>query len=263
MADRELVAGGRRLRARVLGEIVAGRPTLVFLHGGLDCIAMWRGLPEAVAEATGLAALVYERWGHGGSERLALPKAPEHRLNEAGPTLGEVFIAAGIERAVLVGHSYGGCLALLGAALHPRRVCGAVAIAPQLVMHEAARLGLERARQAWESGKLRESLSKYHGDNTEALFEGWIAETDAVAMEARYEALLGEIACPVRVLVGSEDEYGYRPNLEMVERAVAPEWREIEVVAGWRHHPHWHDLAGVSDRTAVAIAAMADRFGVN
>ena len=252
--DLSLIAGGHRLDARLLGAVVPGRPTLVFLHGGLDCIAMWRGLPEAVVAASCLAALIYERWGHGGSDRLILPKRPDHRLNEAGPTLADVFAGAGIDRAILVGHSYGGCLALLGAALHPRVVCGAVAIAPQLVMHEAAREGLRRAIAAWESGKLRDSLAKYHGGNTEALFEGWIAETEDAAMEARYEALLGDITRPVRVLVGAEDEYGYQPNLDMIERAVDPQWRAIEVVAGWRHHPHWHDLAGVAARVAAAIA---------
>src|SRR5690606_13326466 len=179
--DFTLVAGGHRLNARRLGAVIPGQPTLVFLHGGLDCIALWRGLPEAVVAATGLAALSYERWGHGGSDRLTLPKRPDHRLNEAGPILGEVFAGAGIDRAILVGHSYGGCLALLGTALHPRVVCGAVAIAPQLVMHEAAREGLQRAIAAWESGKLRDSLAKYHGGNTQALFEGWIAETEDAA----------------------------------------------------------------------------------
>jgi len=254
--DFTLVAGGHRLNARRLGAVIPGQPTLVFLHGGLDCIALWRGLPEAVVAATGLAALIYERWGHGGSDRLTLPKLPEHRLNEAGPTLGEVLAGAGVDRAILVGHSYGGCLALLGTALHPRVVCGAVAIAPQLVMHAAAREGLQRAIAAWESGKLRDSLAKYHGGNTEALFEGWIAETEDAAMEARYEALLGTIDRPVRVLVGARDEYGYRPNLDLIERAVAPRWRAIEVVADWRHHPHWHDLEGVAARVAAAVAEI-------
>lgn len=261
--DLSLVAGGHRLNARLLGEVMPGQPTLVFLHGGLDCIAMWRGLPEAVVAATGLAALIYERWGHGGSDRLTLPKHPDHRLNEAGPSLGDVFAGAGIERAILIGHSYGGCLALLGTALHPQAVCGAVAIAPQLVMHEAAREGLQRAIAAWQSGKLRDSLAKYHGSNTEALFEGWIAETQDAAMEARYEALLGDINRPVRVLVGARDEYGYRPNLDMIERAVGPRWRSIEVVAGWRHHPHWHDLDGVAARVATGVAEIRASSGAD
>lgn len=256
ITDLEVRAGGHRLVARILGDIVPGRPTLVFLHGGLDCIALWRGLPEAVVAATGLPALIYERWGHGGSDPLILPKVPEHRLNEAGPVLGEVLASCGIGAAILVGHSYGGCLALLGAALHPERVQAAVAIAPQLVMHEAARAGLARAIAAWESGNLRASLEKYHGANTETLFQGWIAETEDAGMVARYRALLERIARPVLVLVGDRDEYGYRPNLELIEAAVAPRWRTIEVVPDWRHHPHWHDLDGVAARIVEGLRTL-------
>ena len=256
VSDLELRAGGHRLVARVLGDIVPGQPTLVFLHGGLDCIAMWRGLPEALVVATGLPGLVYERWGHGGSDPLELPKVAEHRLHEAGATLGDVLAATGVDAAVLVGHSYGGCLALLAAALHPRVVRAAVAIAPQLVMHEVAQQGLAGAIAAWESGKLRVALEKYHGANTDSLFQGWISETADHRMEARYRALLEQIARPVAVVVGDRDEYGYLPNLELVAGAVAPQWRRIEVVPGWRHHPHWHDLAGVTECIATHLDAM-------
>lgn len=256
VTDLELSAGGHRVVARILGDLVAGQPTLVFLHGGLDCIAMWRGLPEALAAATGLPALIYERWGHGGSDALVLPKVAEHRLNEAGPTLGDVLAATCIDAAVPVGHSYGGCLALLAAALHPRVVRAAVAIAPQLVMHEVAERGLAGAIAAWESGKLRAALEKYHGANTDSLFQGWISETADHRMEARYRALLEQISCPVAVVVGDRDEYGYQPNIEQVEGAVAAQWRRIDVVPGWRHHPHWHDLAGVTGRIAMHLGAM-------
>ena len=91
--DRFVVAGGHRLNTRVLGDIVPAEPTLVFLHGGLDCIPLWRGLPEALVAATGRPALLYERWGHGQSDPLILPKVAEHRLNEAGPTLAELLQA--------------------------------------------------------------------------------------------------------------------------------------------------------------------------
>jgi pimeloyl-ACP methyl ester carboxylesterase len=206
---------------------------------------MWRGLPEALVAATGLPALIYERWGHGQSEALMLPKLREHRLNEAGPTLGEMLEIFDIRRALLVGHSYGGCLALLGTALHPERVRGAIAMAPQLVLHPAAEAGLAQAIAAWESGKLARSLEKYHGANTESLFQGWISEVSDAAIQARYEDLLRAIRRPVHVLVGDADEYGYRPNLDLIAGTVPAPWLSQEVLAGGRHHPHWHDLDAV------------------
>ena len=38
-------------------------PELVFLHEGLGSVALWRGFPAALAERTGLGALVYSRRG--------------------------------------------------------------------------------------------------------------------------------------------------------------------------------------------------------
>ena len=48
-------------------------PTLVFLHEGLGCVAMWKDFPERVSEATGCGALVYSRSGYGNSDRCELP----------------------------------------------------------------------------------------------------------------------------------------------------------------------------------------------
>jgi pimeloyl-ACP methyl ester carboxylesterase len=260
VSDSFVMAGGHRLNVRVLGDMISDRPTLVFLHGGLDCIAMWRGLPEALVAATGMPALVYERWGHGQSDPLTLPKVPDHRLNEADGTLAEMLRAFDIRSALLVGHSYGGCLALLAAALHPDVVRAAVAIAPQLVMHPAAHVGLESALAAWQSGKLRRSLEKYHGANTENLFLGWIGEveTENPAIQARYEELLRAIRRPVYVLVGDQDEYGYQPNFDLIERTVPGEYRTLEVLPGGGHHPHWHNLDGVVARLRPVLEMYGD-----
>ena len=67
-----LKAGGLRLRAKTIlppGTSLTGtRPALVFLHEGLGSITQWRNFPMALACATRLPALVYDRRGHGKSE---------------------------------------------------------------------------------------------------------------------------------------------------------------------------------------------------
>ena len=56
-----LTAAGHRLRARWIGGPSApGARALVFLHEGLGSIPQWKGFPEALCRATGLAGLVYE-----------------------------------------------------------------------------------------------------------------------------------------------------------------------------------------------------------
>ncbi len=45
-----------RLEARCWGPPPDQAPTLVLLHEGLGCVALWRDVPERLAEATGLGA---------------------------------------------------------------------------------------------------------------------------------------------------------------------------------------------------------------
>src|SRR5512133_2021734 len=69
-----LAVGGARLEYRHVPAAAVGRPTLVFLHEGLGSVALWRGCPDAVAAATGYAALVYSRASDGRPSPVTLPR---------------------------------------------------------------------------------------------------------------------------------------------------------------------------------------------
>ncbi len=115
-------AAGRRLAVvRLPGRGGGGMPPppLVFLHEGLGSITLWRGFPAALGERVGRAGAVYDRWGHGRSEPLAGPRDPGYLQDEATRFLPAVLDALEIPRAVLVGHSDGGTIALLFAAACP------------------------------------------------------------------------------------------------------------------------------------------------
>ena len=63
--------GGRELRFRWIDPPAGDDPTegvAVFLHDGLGAIESWKKVPERICSETGRAALLYDRWGHGGSE---------------------------------------------------------------------------------------------------------------------------------------------------------------------------------------------------
>ncbi len=96
-------------------EAPAEAPTLIFLHEGLGCVAMWRDFPERLAEATGCGALVYSRAGYGNSDSCDLPRAVRFMHDEALVTLPRVLDAFQIRKAILVGHSDGGSIALIHA----------------------------------------------------------------------------------------------------------------------------------------------------
>jgi pimeloyl-ACP methyl ester carboxylesterase len=85
--------------------------TVVLLHEGLGCIELWRDLPERLAAATGWGVFAYSRFGYGRSDLTALPRPMAYMQQEALTVLPQVLHAAGIEQAVLLGHSDGGSIA--------------------------------------------------------------------------------------------------------------------------------------------------------
>src|SRR5699024_7012135 len=63
-----LEVDGTRLEYRWIGPAPEAAPTLVFLHEGLGCVALWKDFPDRVAAATGCGVLVYSRAGYGSSD---------------------------------------------------------------------------------------------------------------------------------------------------------------------------------------------------
>ena len=95
------------------------RPTLVLLHEALGHIDMWKDFPQQLADATGLDLFVYERRGYGRSSAITLPRPDDYLEQEGRHWLKPVLDAAGLDQVILVGHSDGGSIALIGAACLP------------------------------------------------------------------------------------------------------------------------------------------------
>ncbi|HTA38515.1 MAG TPA: hypothetical protein VK760_05545, partial [Candidatus Acidoferrales bacterium] len=75
--------GMLRIETERIPAVRAGMPTLVFLHEGLGSVALWRGFPAALAERTGMGALIYSRRGNGFSEPFPGPRTPRYMHEEA------------------------------------------------------------------------------------------------------------------------------------------------------------------------------------
>ena len=102
----------------------ADLPPVVFIHGAsgnlLDQMVPVRPLLEGRAEM-----LFLDRPGHGWSERGGANASPF----EQAATIVALMDTLGIERAVIVGHSFGGAVAATLALAHPDRVAGLVFVA--------------------------------------------------------------------------------------------------------------------------------------
>ena len=238
--DFELEAAGHRLAARWLRPETSsadGR-TLVFLHEGLGSIAQWKGFPAALAAASGLPALVYERWGFGHSEPLVLPRPADYLEREAEQALPEVLAACGIGRPVLIGHSDGGSIALLFAAAFPERPAACITEAAHVFVEEITLAGIRAADALWHSSNLKERLARYHGGQTETVWRGW-TETWLRDDFRHWDmtARLPAITCPLLVVQGEDDQYGSPAQVEtIVAGSSGP--AEPLMVPDCGHSPH-------------------------
>lgn len=249
-------ADGRRLRAAWVGAVPAGRPVLVFLHEGLGSIAQWRDFPAALCRRTGTRGLVYERWGHGGSEPLELPRPDDFLEHEAEQALPGLLDACGIERPVLIGHSDGGTIALLFAAAFPERPLGLITEAAHVFLDRVTLAGVTEVAARWRAGDLRARLERYHDANSEAMFRGW-AETwlRPERRTWRITDKLGRIICPLLAIQGEDDEHGLPAQLDAIAAGVSGPAERL-MVPGCGHAPHHQARPFVLERMADFVRAL-------
>jgi pimeloyl-ACP methyl ester carboxylesterase len=169
--------------------------------------------------------------------------------DEALEVLPAVLAVARVQRAVLVGHSDGGSIALVhagGAATPALR--GVVTFAAHVFCEELSVRSIDAARRAYEQGDLRGRLSRYHGDNVDCAFWGWNrAWLDPEFMHWNLEGYLPGIDVPVLAIQGQDDEYGTAAQVDAI-------------VAGCGAEPFFLEDCGHSpqrDREAATLEAVA------
>ena len=102
-----------------------GRPPVVFCHGFPELAYSWRHQLPALA-AAGFRAIAPDQRGYGGSSR---PEAiADYGLGQLCGDLADLLDALDIERAVFVGHDWGGFVAWAMPVLFPERCAGVVGL---------------------------------------------------------------------------------------------------------------------------------------
>ena len=213
--------------------------TIVMLHEGLGSIAMWKDFPERVAETTGCGVLVYSRYGHGKSERLAEKRAVGFMHHEAKVVLPELLGQLEIQRPILFVHSDGGSIALVHTGSHENdRIRGLILEAPHVFVEDLGIDSIVTAAENYESGSLKTRLERYHGSNVECAFRGW----NEVWLNPGFrswniEEYLPQIKVPVMVIQGADDQYGTWRQVEAIERGCAGHVRTT-LLKDCGHSPH-------------------------
>ncbi len=253
-----VVADGRRLESAAFGPPPDVAPTLVLLHEGLGCVALWRDFPERLVAATGCGVFAYSRAGYGRSDPVALPRPLDYMTREARDSLPVVLGAIGFRRGLLVGHSDGASIAAIYAGLHDApRVKGLVLIAPHLFTEPSGLAAIAEARQAYQTGDLKARLGKYHA-HVDAAFLGWNgAWLDPGFASWNIESSVARWRAPALVLQGVDDQYGTEAQVRAIH-ARAPTEVESRMLQDCRHAPQ----AEQPEATLDAIAAFCkNRLG--
>ena len=226
----------------------------MFLHQGLGSIAQWRNFPALLSARTRLPALVYDRWGFGGSEPLVLPRPLDYLHNEAENTLPEVLAQTGVDCPLFIGHSDGGTIALLYAAAFPDRPAACITEAAHVFVEEKGLAGIRAAEGLWHTTDLKDRLARYHGEKTELMFRGW-TETwlDPAFRDWDMTERLPSISCPLLVIQGEDDQYGTARQVETIA-AGAGGPVETLMIRSCGHDPH-------DEQREIALGAMTAFVG--
>ncbi len=115
-------------------------PTAVFIHGAQNDHSVW-GLQTRYFAHHGYSVLAVDLPGHGRSSGPALPS-----VEAMADWLNTLLDVAGVQKAILIGHSMGSLIALEAASRQPQRVAGIALVGTAYPMKVSTAL-LDAARE--------------------------------------------------------------------------------------------------------------------
>lgn len=258
---RDLAVPGERVRLAATRWSGTGTP-VVLLHGLASQRRFWNLVVPGLA---GLPVVAWDQRGHGESD------APEDGYDTATVVrdAATALDALGLSRAVVVGHSWGACVALSFAAAHPERTLAVVAVdggtaspserwdlaetrqrlAPPRVHVDPAELPALLRRGPlgpWWSPAVEEAVLPIFGVDADGLARARLSHDHHLAVvDALWAydpaATLGAVRCPTWVVaaqpVAVEDD-------EAGREWIADKQRGIALAAGTLAQPRVVILAG-------------------
>ncbi|MFT4064042.1 alpha/beta fold hydrolase [Paraburkholderia sp.] len=235
-------------------------PIAVFLHEGLGSIAMWRDWPQALCERLGMRGLVYSRPGYG----LSTPREPhvkwpvDFMTAQARDILPALLDALGIDRQQrrrmwVIGHSDGGSIALLYAALYPDALAGAIVIAPHVFVEDISVQSIAQTKRLYDTTDLRDKLARYHAD-VDSAFYGWNdIWLDPAFRQWSIVDALAPIRQPLLAIQGHDDNYGTMAQIDTIAARV-PHAQLVKLDA-CGHSPHRDAPGKLNDAIAAFVSA--------
>ena len=231
----------------------AGKPAIVMLHEGLGSVALWKDLPQKIAERTGHDVVVYSRFGHGRSEPLDAARDVGYMHHEGERVLPVLLAELLLSRPILLGHSDGASIALIFAGNHPDAVTALILEAPHVFVEDSAVESIAKTKAAFQTSDLGTKLARYH-DDAAGTFRGWNDIWLAPEFRAwNIESYLSAIDVPILLMQGRDDEYGTVAQLEAI---AARTDARIVLMDRCGHSPHRDQADATLDAIATFVASL-------
>ncbi|WP_416224379.1 alpha/beta fold hydrolase [Acinetobacter sp. ANC 4648] len=195
------------------------RAPIILFHESLGSVDLWRDFPEQLARVTQRNVIAYDRLGFGKSSARYKALNFNFVTQEATEVLPALLQLLGLNEFIVMGHSVGGGMATICAALYPIQCKALITEAAQSMVEELTLDGIRRAKVAFADEKFLNRLAKYHGDKTQWVLDAWTKtwlSPEFVTWDL--EAYLTQVHCPLLAIHGEIDEYA---SLAQPKRLVA------------------------------------------
>lgn len=211
----------------------AGKGTaVVLLHGFLENSTMWNYLAPVLAKKNRVICI--DLLGHGQTDCLGYV----HTMEDMADVVHQVLSELKIRKAVFVGHSMGGYVALAFAELYPESMKGLVLLnstsradsderianrtrAIKAVKQNyvaAVRMSIANLFSEENREKLIEQIEWVRDEALQTPLQGIIAAQEGMKLRKDREVLLHFAPYPIMLILGKKDPVlNYEENLEQIE----------------------------------------------
>lgn len=233
------------------------RPPIILLHDSLGCVELWRDFPAALANATNRDVIAYDRLGFGKSSPRRERPSVDFVFEEGAIFFPAIQRVLGITQFSLFGHSVGGAMAIVIAALQNEKCEAVMTESAQAFVEPLTLSGIRAAKANFGDPEQFAKLAKWHGEKTQwvldAFTEVWLSPE---FLSWNLDQYLGQVHCPVLAIHGDLDQYG---SVEFPRRITSKVngSAELAILNQCGHVPHRERKEEVLGLTASFLKQLA------
>jgi pimeloyl-ACP methyl ester carboxylesterase len=233
------VPGGQLFaRAWTPRDVIAGASPVVLLHDSLGSVELWRDFPDLLARAVRRPVIAYDRLGFGRSSPRHDPPSLRFIDEEAEQYFPAVRQALGFTDFALFGHSVGGGMCLVIAALMPDCCEHVVSESAQSFLEPHTLAGIRAAKVQFGNPAYFAKLTRFHGEKAQWVLDAWTDTWMSPAFtDWTLDPYLSRVRCPTLVIHGDADEFGSVEFPRRIARGVQG-MSQLEIIDGCGHVPH-------------------------